>query len=239
MIDAIYNSKLYRISKRKSAIVAAANNPINTELVTQLADALSPVYQKEDYLVDKEVEKAKAEAAKARKAEEAAAETEEVDDANSTLASKPSSHIADSFRKAEKHEKEAAEEGREALAEPAEPKDVDNSTVSSGQPITATRMLTKDMKEVVDQIKGLLNLQDTTTGVNRILVKDSELWIYYNDSINLNNVMANVIEALNAAGYDYLEFNRLARSDNAIVFQIIFKDTAAETKPAEYDENKE
>ena len=241
MIDAIYNSKLYRTSKRKSAIVAAANNPVNTELITQLADALSPVYQKEEYLVDKETEKAKAKAAEAREAEESAVETEEleVDDSKSAPASKPSSHIADSFRKAEKHEKEAAEEGGEALAEPAEPKDVDNSTASSGQPITATRMLTKDMKEVVDQIKGLLNLQDTTTGVNRILVKDSELWIYYNDSINLNNVMANVIEALNAAGYSYLEFNRLARSDNAIVFQISFKDTNVGMQPAEYDENKE
>lgn len=239
MIDAIYNSKLYRTSKRKSAIVAAANNPVNTELITQLADALSPVYQKEEYLVDKETEKAKAEAAKAREAEEHAVETEEseVDDEKSAPASKPSSHITDSFRKAEKHEKEAAEaEGGEA---PAEPKDVDNSTTTSGQSITATRILTKDMKEVVDQIKGLLNLQDTTAGVNRILVKESELWIYYNDSINLNNVMANVIEALNAAGYAYLEFNRLARSDNAIVFQIIFKDTAVETKPAEYDENNE
>lgn len=242
MIDAIYNSKLYRTSKRKSAIVAAANNPINTELITQLADALSPVYQKEEYLVDKETEKAKAEAAKAREAEEGAVKTEEaeVDDEKSAPASKPSSHIADSFRKAEKHEKEAAEaEGGEAPAGPAESKDVDNSTAAAGQPITATRILTKDMKEVVDQIKGLLNLQDTTTGVNRILVKESELWVYYNDSINLNNVMANVIEALNAAGYSYLEFNRLARSDNAIVFQIIFKDTEAETKPAEYDENKE
>ena len=72
MIDAIYTSKLYRVSKRKSAIVAAANNPVNTELVTQLADALSPVYKKEEYLVDKEAEAAKAEARKEREAEEAA-----------------------------------------------------------------------------------------------------------------------------------------------------------------------
>ena len=238
MIDAIYASKLYRTSKRKSAIVAAANDPVNTELVTQLADALSPIYKKEEYLVDKETEKAKAETEKAREAEEvkeAEAETE------STPSAKPAgehkSHIADSFRKAEKHEKEA--EGGVAAtpeSEPSEPKDVDNSTIVDKAPITAARMLTTDMKEIVDQIKGLLNLEDSTAGVNRILVKDSELWIYYNDSINLNNVMANVIESLNAAGYVYLEFNRLARSDNAIVFQIMFKDTDAETKPADYEE---
>ena len=32
--------------------------------------------------------------------------------------------------------------------------------------------------------------------------------------------MIDVIEVLNAAGYTYLKFNRLARSNNAIVFDI-------------------
>lgn len=242
MIDAIYTSKLYRASKRKSAIVAAANNPINTELVTQLADALSPVYRKEEYLVDKEAEAAKAEARKERKAEEAAELTAPADGADSTPASKPAhkpSHLADSFRKAAKHEAEAQEAVVPAPEAPEESADVENSTSAEGTPITAARLLVTDMKQVVDQLKSLLNLQDTTTGVNRILVKDSELWIYYNDSINLNNVMADAIEALNAAGYTYLEFNRLARSDNAMVFQILFKDTDTDIKPVEMEESDE
>lgn len=242
MIDAIYTSKLYRASKRKSAIVAAANNPINTELVTQLADALSPVYKKEEYLVDKEAEAAKAEARKEREAQEAAEPTAPADGADSTPASKPAhkpSHLADSFRKAAKHEAEAQEAAVPAPEAPEESADVENSTSAEGTPITAARLLVTDMKQVVDQIKSLLNLQDTTTGVNRILVKDSELWIYYNDSINLNNVMADAIEALNAAGYTYLEFNRLARSDNAMVFQILFKDTDTDIKPVEMEESDE
>ena len=242
MIDAIYTSKLYRASKRKSAIVAAANNPINTELVTQLADALSPVYKNEEYLVDKEAEAAKAEARKEREAEERAKSDSSAEDSNSTPTSKSShkpSHLADSFRKAAKHEAEAQEAAMPATEEPEEPADVENSTSAEGTPITAARLLVTDMKQVVDQIKSLLNLQDTTTGVNRILVKDSELWIYYNDSINLNNVMADAIEALNAAGYTYLEFNRLARSDNAMVFQILFKDTDTDIKPVEMEESDE
>ena len=242
MIDAIYTSKLYRASKRKSAIVAAANNPINTELVTQLADALSPVYKKEEYLVDKEAEAAKAEARKEREAAKAAEPTAPADDADSTPASKPAhkpSHLADSFRKAAKHEAEAQEAAVPATEEPEESAEVENSTSAEGTPVTAARLLVTDMKQVVDQIKSLLNLQDTTTGVNRILVKDSELWIYYNDNINLNNVMASAIEALNAAGYTYLEFNRLARSDNAMVFQILFKDTDTDIKPVEMEESDE
>lgn len=242
MIDAIYTSKLYRASKRKSAIVAAANNPINTELVTQLADALSLVYKKEEYLVDKEAEAAKAEARKEREAEEAAEPAAPADSADSTPASKPAhkpSHLADSFRKAAEHEAEAQEAAVPAPEAPEEPADVENSTSAEGTPITAARLLVTDMKQVVDQIKSLLNLQDTTTGVNRILVKDSELWVYYNDNINLNNVMADAIEALNAAGYTYLEFNRLARSDNAMVFQILFKDTDTDVKPVEMEEADE
>lgn len=228
MIDAIYTSKLYRVSKRKSAIVAAANNPVNTELVTQLADALSPVYKKEEYLVDKETEAAKAAAEKAREAEESAKAAKLGEDSKATPEAKVDrkpSHIVDSYRKAAKHEAEAQEEVEPAAEAPTEVNDVENSTSTAGTPVTATRALTFDMKQIVDEIKGLLNLQESTAGVNRILVKDSELWIYYNDSINLNNVMAAAIEALNASGYTYLEFNRLARSDNAIVFQIMFKDT--------------
>ena len=51
-------------------------------------------------------------------------------------------------------------------------------------------------------------------------VKDSELWIYYKDDVNLNDKMIEVIEVLNSTGYTYLAFSRLARSNNAIVFDI-------------------
>lgn len=249
MIDAIYASKLYRGSKRKSAIVAAANDPINTELVTQLADALSPVYKKEEYLVNQKEEEAKAKAAEAREAEETSDEDTGVEDSEPKSKPSPkgghsSSKLADSFKKATKSEDEASKPDKPAEGgssdESPKDSDVENSTSVSGSPVVAaTRSLVTDMKQQVDQIKGLLNLEDTTTGVNRILIKDSELWIYYNDSINLNNVMANAIESLNAAGYTYLEFNRLARSDNAMVFQILFKDTDAETKPVESEEKDE
>lgn len=238
MIDVIYASKLYKASKRKSAIVAAANDPVNTELVTQLADALSPVYKKEEYLVDKEAEAEKAKAREAREAKESMKPDASANDSTSRSEHSPS-HLSESFRKAAKHEAEAQESIEPATEEPKEPAEVENSTLAAGTPVTATRSLTIDMKQIVDQIKNLLNLQDTTTGVNRILVKDSELWVYYNDNINLNNVMASAIEALNAAGYTYLEFNRLARSDNAMVFQILFKDTDTDTKPVEMEDTNE
>ena len=71
-----------------------------------------------------------------------------------------------------------------------------------------------------ETIKGTLNSREDTAGVSRIVVKDDELWIHYQDSVNLNSIMEPVIYILNASGYTHLEFNRLARSSNAIVFEI-------------------
>lgn len=91
--------------------------------------------------------------------------------------------------------------------------------------------VTDDMKNQVESIKGTLNSQQLTCGVNRVAVKDDEVWCYYNDSVNLNEVMVEAIDLVSKAGYSYLEFNRLARSDNAIVFVIIKNDTARMLAP--------
>lgn len=72
-----------------------------------------------------------------------------------------------------------------------------------------------------DLIKGTLNARADTKGASRIFVKDTEMWIYYEDSVNLNSVMEPVIHVLNASGFNHFEFSRLARSKNAIVFDII------------------
>jgi hypothetical protein len=110
-----------------------------------------------------------------------------------------------------------------------EPADIDTpeaSTRIKGQPIVADTVvnpfvnLYADLVNVANEIKGFLNSKQDTTGVNRVQIKNDELWIYYNDDINLNNVMTNVINTLNAANYKYFEFNRLARTDNAMVFTV-------------------
>ena len=91
--------------------------------------------------------------------------------------------------------------------------------------------VTDDMRNEVESIKGTLNSQQLTCGVTRVAVKDDEVWCYYNDSVNLNEVMVEAIDLVSKAGYSYLEFNRLARSDNAIVFVIIKNDTARTLAP--------
>lgn len=121
---------------------------------------------------------------------------------------------------------------------PEEPP-IEEGVAPQGTPITAS----KNVEGVFDPspdlapMKGLLNAREDTTGVNRILVKGDELWIYYEDSVNLNNVMGTAIEVLNAAPYPWLEFNRLARSDNAIVF-VLIPATTQQVQPIKTDGEK-
>ena len=69
-------------------------------------------------------------------------------------------------------------------------------------------------------------------------VVDHELWIYYNDDSNLNDKMIEVISVLNSTGYTYLKFNRLARSNNAIVFDILLNDTEQIKSVKDVEEEK-
>lgn len=102
---------------------------------------------------------------------------------------------------------------------------------SAGTPLP-TVDVTDRMDLEVDDIKMMLNSDSITEGVTRVRTKgENEVWVYYNDNVNLNDVMVPVIEQMNRPGYTYLEFNRLARSDNAIVFVIIRDDTNREKKP--------
>ena len=96
---------------------------------------------------------------------------------------------------------------------------VESATVLYQQPIEAGHCCHGEFVDP-DAIKGTLNVRDDTKGVSRIFIKDDELWIYYQDKINLNSVMEPVIAVLNGTGFTNLEFNRLARTENAIVFQI-------------------
>ena len=72
--------------------------------------------------------------------------------------------------------------------------------------------------DIAESIKSMLNDNPTTSGVSRIAKKNSELWIYYNDDTNLNSVMSDVIDAVTSD--NTLKFSRLARTDNAVVFDI-------------------
>ena len=230
MIEPIFSSKLFAISNRKDEIRAAASNPINQNLMQQLSSALDRSYQKAEYLLDAE-DQAKLKQSQTEDTEpevDDSAETREINETSiesegsSTPPHKPS-NLHGKFKEAEKDmaegeqsstsEDTSSDGGVDTTTEAAT--EIDNGVVANSIDDDGIQ----DTKSLTDSVKTTLNNNAETKGVSRASIKDDELWIYYEDSINLNKVMANVIETLNSLDYE-LEFNRLARSDNAIVFLV-------------------
>lgn len=221
-MKAVYASKLYKASTRKDKIRSAINDPRNQELVKQLREYLDDEYLTPEYV---DVPEAPTEVEEVP-AEPDAGESAEPNTVSPAGPSKSSfGKLSDDFDKfSDKLDEPTGEpEAQSAPVEPAEEgaEPVGESTAVSGQPIKGSECRV-DLNSMLNVISGTLNSREDTAGVARILIKgDSELWIYYKDSVNLNNVMEPVIKLLNDGGYTYLEFNRLARTDNAIVFQIL------------------
>lgn len=213
MIDIIYSCKMYKNSKNKDQIVATLQDPTNAELVVQLQSYLDPQYRKKkptkdnDNISDVQPK----------------VDDNDIDDPDSvhqgTKSTPDLSHSAASFSENHVNDLSADPEYESGVDEP---KDPDNVAPDSNNDDVTSSISASTSVEILqpDSIKGLLNASDDTSGVNRILVKGEELWVYYEDKKNLNNIMGPAIELLNSANYTCLEFNRLARTDNAIVFQI-------------------
>ena len=223
MIDAIYASKLYKASKRKDIIAAAFNDQRNAGLVTQLASYLDEQYQDLAKAPEPVPEQSDADANVADDIGEGGTPKEG--------GSAPSSHghagggghfSMPSSLDAGLDEDFSPEDNLVTVDDEEIPEVSDVPESEPEEPVEESENVygCTDVTDRVEVIKGTLNGQAETAGVARIHVKDNEMWIYYKDEVNLNNIMTNVIEYMNAAGYTDLEFNRLARSDNAIVFVI-------------------
>lgn len=215
----IYTSRLFKASKHQDKILAAISNPINSELVAQLSeyvdlDSIPEVF--DDNSVDDETN------VKVRKGADA---NNLRPGPKSKFMSKPSAPI--SLNSDEENNDDEIND-----TNPEETDDINNVTsstdvipktsISSATVLYPSTDLNDGSRLSTDAILNTLNAIDTSAGVSRVSIKseERELWIYYNDSINLNNTMTYVINLLDASGYKYLTFNRLARTDNAIVFDI-------------------
>lgn len=213
-MKAITSNKLFLSSSksRQVRILAALQDPVNKELIQQLRS-----YLDDEYITPQNFgEDSESTNLKQLDIEDF---NDPQDDSMNNNAS-PHSKSSDNIEvHSELDETEPKSDGESDDEDATNSADVDSSTIVSSTCINDKNIIP------VDEIKGLLNSRNDTQYVNRIMTKDNELWIYYEDKINLNTVMSSVIELLNASGYTYLEFNRLARTDNAIVFQINYIDT--------------
>lgn len=234
-MESIFSSKLYKASPRKEQIKAALAFTGNAKLVQQLASSLDEEYQKpENFGKEPEKEEVNTESNELFVDEDINPETDlmTVDDlagkssSSKSSSSSSSSSGSSSTFKGPKGPKPKRTEFTDVPADvPSDSPDTDldkletNESESEKSEAAASTKITSCEQVSLTVLKESLNGREDTKGVSRIAEKENEVWIYYKDEVNLNNLMTEVIEYMMSAGYDSLEFNRLARSDNAIVFQ--------------------
>ena len=226
-LDIIYTSRLYRSSKLKDKITSTIDNPINTELVKQLESYIdeTSLDTAENTLVELHDDDQSPEVN-----EDAANET--VEDFETT-----DPHNENIFVDDDASDDTPTEDRTDDSDDVADDEDSDDDSLENvpgvilegqelaGDYVEAATALYSTPKRAefdgdVNVIKGTLNLREETSGVVRVSLDKNELWVYYNDDTNLNAVMVDVIDVIERAGYNFLKFNRLARSNNAIVFDV-------------------
>lgn len=235
----IIGSKLYKSSKRKNAILNAIQDPKNAGLMTQLAEYLDEQYQTPENLEGKpaaeEAPEGEGEGGESIRPSEGGGAgggaIAGLGEGMSLMDTPETEEDLDALMSEEGGSDEGADLEGDDGYEPVDDT-VKESTQVTKQKITACEDIAVDQLE---SLKSSLNLVEETKGVTRISIKNNELWLYYNDDINLNNIMTDVIESVSSLGIDWAEFNRLARSDNAIVFEIVVA-TVSEPEPSEEKE---
>lgn len=216
----------------KQHILAAIDDPRNQELVKQIASYLSDE-TKED-LQPKTSEDGETAGTPAGRKVTAIHPVE--DTSKSTLSthedSKESEDVPDESSEGmlkinapidskEPNTSEDSEQSKESAEEDA----VESSKVMLTTNIQDAGCAISSACEFADceVLQGTLNNRADTAGVTRVRVHEDEVWVYYNDKTNLNNIMLSVVETVSNSEFADLEFNRLARTENAMVFQYIPK----------------
>lgn len=238
----IYNSKLYLTSSRKDKIHAAIENPINLELVQQISDYLDDSSKE---VLKKAVADNQAKETPTAPATDTSNETNVFDDFSSSAPESGAGHSSSGFSSGGFSGGNVFDDFGDTEGDmpdgdaPADTTDVPTSDTTSAEPasdVPVEQNTSVTQEEVISAedinaeeetavlqsgiIKKLLNDQEDTSGVVRVDIDDTETWIYYNDKVNLNDIFDNVIALLKDYKYDMLKFSRLARTDNAVVFDI-------------------
>ena len=207
---AIYASKVFQCSKRQTEIRNKIESSGNIELLQQLIGDLDEEFQTVN-TVAPELNDQK---------DTKELDSNQTDDSVETNEPTKSPSVGQPVSFTPSSEKEEPDDNSESEEPDQKPDQAPEDKIQ--EPVEES---TKIHVIPLDEIKGTLNHVADTAGVSRIEMKDHELWIFYNDEVNLNNIMTEVIELLNNTGYTYLSFNRLARSNNAIVFEISYNTT--------------
>lgn len=214
-------SKLYLSSSRKDKILAAIQDPNNRELVQQVASYLDDEFIDKRYLDPDSSDVSVQEKEEDSGVNEKGGDDRGFSGGGSTLGGGFSSSGFSSMDDIFDDESGEGESSDSDEAVTSDETDGDTDDIVEEPVIESSKSIKASL--VLDVVKGTLNARQDTAGVDRVVEKENELWVYYNDNINLNKVMSEAAQELILQGYSMLEFNRLARSNNAIVFDIVKK----------------
>lgn len=183
----ILSSHIIRSNKHRDQIKSAITDPINHELVQQLSE-----YIDWDDVDEEVIDELKSEDNKDDVNEEEVPEDETSED-----------EINDEDKPDKPHKPDKPDKPEEDKAEEPEEPELDSATHIPSNKIESA-------------IKTTLTQLQSSKDINLISIKGNEIWVRYNDTINLNDIMYDTIKCV--TDNTDLTFNRLARFDNSIVF---------------------
>lgn len=219
----ILESKMLQGSRDKSKILAAMNDPINMELKQQLAEYVDIPSVEED----EESEDGKG--SKVHRKDKAEDSGKGPHDGKPGKAAKPkATKNAGSHRPKPASFEDASDEagepdGEKSSDDRGESGSVDSSVTAPGSKVMASSVTADEVAAAVNEIPGTFNMVDDTKGVTHAVLKggsDNEVWVYFDDDTDINKVLEHANRMLSDAGYYFLAFDRVSRSDNAIVYAI-------------------
>lgn len=191
----ILSSHIIRSNKHRDQIKSAITDPINHELVQQLSE-----YIDWDDVDEEVIDELKGEDNEDDVNEEEVPE-EHIEDEDMPEKDKP--HKPDKLNKPTNPDSDKPDK----LDKPEEDKAEEPELES------ATKIPTNKIESA---IKTTLTQLQSSKDINLISIKGNEIWVRYNDTVNLNDIMYDTIKCV--TDNTDLTFNRLARFDNSIVF---------------------
>lgn len=225
----IANNVMFKCSKHRDKILAAYNNPINRQLVQQIDNSYNNPDLGEEVEVDEAaVDKGGSTAASKPKPKSPKGFSGGYSGGGFSDSGLDDADLNDSefdnidTDNADNVELDVPEDVSKEDTSDAD--DIDESTNINKQPIhSSTYVTVESVSNAVNILPGTLNMKDETKGASQVILrggKDNEVWIYYDPEIKLTNILEDVNNTLLEQNMYFLEFDRVARDDNAIVYNI-------------------
>lgn len=250
----IMSSELFKSSKNKSKILSTISNPINKELVKQLESYVKVSdLTEDDNQEDSKLDDSTLSNSSADETNTDDTSSEDTHNSEQTNTSKPASFVpndssdtsaANDSEGTDSESSDDNDNSKDASSDDSNSNDVNESTSTTKAQIKSSTYVTADIvARAVNELPGALNLSDDTKGVDYAAFKTNannanEVWIYYDNEVDVSKILNNVVTYLLSSGYYYLQFNRISRDDNALVFVVNWVSSYFNVKSVTNDEEK-